>query len=311
MIRATALLFSSHNRCEHIHRDWIVQRALESLDNKTVFLIPFSMDRHDQQEYSWGTFKWYFRKFEQWGLRANTFFWNDNLTRQDAEVFFHHLYNDQVVILGGGNSELGMERYTALGQYFFGDPGMTRRILHERQNRGLLTVGFSAGSDQLGELLHEAVWEAMDNPNGFGLAKNVMTTLHHERGREEALQHSAHMLPSCLVFGLPNDSGIAVDQGHLPSGNIWQIIEVIIDNTWDLPQDAFHIKTRMGMKVEHYYHDGRHWSFNHGDRIIRIMSPDGRGYRAWISPAGSGRYVEYHTQRPSGFSSIDEIFAHH
>ena len=65
IMKPTTLIYSSHNRCDYLHREWIVQRALESWDNKTVFYIPFSMGRYDQQEYSWGTFRWYFDFFRQ------------------------------------------------------------------------------------------------------------------------------------------------------------------------------------------------------------------------------------------------------
>ena len=310
MIRATALLFSSHNRCEHIHRDWLVQRALESHDNKTFFYIPFSMGRYDQQHYSWGTFEWYLKKFEKYGLRSSTFFWSDEMRREDVDVFFHKLWHDQVVVLGGGNSILGMERYRELGAMYYRDPGLFERILHERQDRGLLTAGFSAGSDQLGEFVHEAAYEPMPNPRGFGLATNVMTTLHHEQGREDGIKYIAEVFPQCLVFGLPNDSGLAVDQGRLGSGNTWQLLEFIVDKSWDLANDRWHIKTRMGMKIDHFYRDGRHWSLGGGDRMIRIMSPDGRAQRVWVKPV-HGPFYDYWTQQPTGYQNIDQILANH
>ena len=138
-----------------------------------------------------------------------------------------------------------------------------------------------------------------------------MTTLHHERGREGTIAEAARRFPHFMVFGLPNDSGLAVDQGRLPSGNIWQIIEFVIDTTWDLPQDAWHIKTRNGMKIEHYYPDGRHWSFNGGDRIVRVIAPSFLEHDAWFLPAHGGGIFHYWSQRPSGYSSVEEILAHH
>lgn len=310
MFKATALSYSSHNRCEYIHREWIVERALQSHDNKTIFLIPMSMGRFDQQEYSWGTFDWYFRQFKKWGLEYSNFYWNEQLTHGDLEVFFNKLINSQVVILGGGNSMLGMERYRALGKMYNGDRDLFEKILHERQNKGMLTVGFSAGADQICEYISGYHHYGDADPRGFGLIRNVVTTLHHEWGRENELREIARDLPHCMAFGLPNDSGIAVDQGYLPSGNIWQVIEFIVDTTWDLPQDSWHIKTRSGMNVEHFYSDGRQWTFRNGDMMVRVMSPDNRYMDAWIVQKGRG-ILNYWNQDWSGYYSIEDILASH
>jgi hypothetical protein len=310
MFRATALVYSSHNRCENIHRDWIVERALQSHHNKSIFLIPMSMGKYDQQHYSWGTFEWYFNRFRQWGLDPSTFFWNENLRHEDVDLFFDKLVNSQVVILGGGSSILGMDRYKALGERYYGDRHLFNRILHERQNKGLLTCGFSAGADQLCQYIYGAYDYDHTEPHGFGLVRNVSVTLHHEWGREGDLIHMARTLPHCMVFGLPNDSGIAADQGFLPSGNIWQICEFIIDNSWDLPKDGFHIKTRQGMKIDHFYNDGRQWSFNGGDMMVRVMSPDSRHQDAWIVQNGRGIF-DYWTQEWSGYHRVEDILADH
>lgn len=310
MFKPTALVYSSHNRCEYIHRQWIIERALQSWDNKTIFLIPMSMGRYDQQHYSWGTFDWYFKRFEQWGLEHSTFFWNDHLTHEDVDIFFDKLANSEVVILGGGSSILGMERYRYLGEKYYGDKDLFARILHERQNKGMLTCGFSAGADQLCQYIAGAFdYEHLD-PSGFGLARNVAVTLHHEWGREGDLVHMAKEMPHCMVFGLPNDSGLAVDQGFLPSGNIWQVIELLIDKSWDVQKDAFHIKTRMGMKIEHYYNDGRSWTFNGGEKMVRVMSPDNSYQDAWLVLHDRGIF-DYWTQQWSGYNSIEDILASH
>lgn len=116
MFKSTALIYSSHNRCENIHRDWIVERALKSHHNKTIFFLPMSMGKQDQQEYSWGTFEWYFRRFKEWGLQYSNFYWNDHLEQEDAELLFDKLVHSEVVILGGGSSILGMKRYQDLGE---------------------------------------------------------------------------------------------------------------------------------------------------------------------------------------------------
>jgi peptidase E len=310
MFKATALVYSSHNRCEYIHRDWIVERALKSHHNKTIFYIPMSMGRQDQQEYSWGTFEWYFRRFRKWGLQDSTFFWNDHLRHEDVEIFFEKVVNSEVVILGGGNSILGMQRYKYLGEAFFGDKYLFSRLLHERQNKKLLTVGFSAGADQLCEYISAGAGFDLEEPHGIGLVRNTVCTLHHEWGREGDLRHLASQVPHCMVFGLPNDSGIASDQGYLPSGNIWQVNEFIIDNSWDLPKDAFHIKTRQGLKIEHYYSDGRHWAFNDGDMLVRVMSQDNRFQRAWIVKKGEGIF-DYWSQEWSGYHRIEDILANY
>jgi hypothetical protein len=60
--------------------------------------------------------------------------------------------NAEVVILGGGEVNLGFERYDAMGGYFFDDYDRFRNCLHQRQSTGKLTVGFSAGAAQLGDV---------------------------------------------------------------------------------------------------------------------------------------------------------------
>lgn len=306
----TAFIYSSHNRCEQIHRWWIVERALRDPLNKTILYLPMSMGSQDSQEYSWGTFRWYFDFFRQWGLEPRHFFWREYLSKQDVDLLFDWLIHSQVVILGGGSSILGRNRYIALGERYYGDPYKFERILHERQERGLLTVGFSAGADQLCSYMMGAVEAGAQDIHGFGLAHNIMCTLHHEWGREGSLQYAAARFPTNMVFGLPNDSGLAVDQGFLDSGNIWQLIEFVIDTSWDIPNEQFHIKTRQGMHIEHYYADGRHWTFKHGDRMVRVMSQDDHYQGAWIVLA-NGQIIDYWSQNPSLYPSIEAIFASH
>ncbi|PKL78472.1 MAG: hypothetical protein CVV27_03260 [Candidatus Melainabacteria bacterium HGW-Melainabacteria-1] len=306
----TALIYSSHNRCEEIHRWWIVERALRSADNKTVLYLPMSMGSADSQEYSWGTFRWYFDMFRKWGLEPRNFYWNEGMSKSDVDLLFQWLQNTQVVILGGGSSMLGRQRYEALGERYYGDPTLFERILHARQDQGLLTVGFSAGADQLCSYMMGAVEAGTHDIRGFGLVHNVLTTLHHEWGREGSLQYSASRFPHCMVFGLPNDSGLAVDQGFLESGNIWQVIEFVIDTSWDIPNEAFHIKTRQGLDIEHVYCDGRHWTFHQGDRMVRVMSQDNQYHGAWIIRA-NGQIIDYWTQNHSLYPSIEAILASH
>jgi hypothetical protein len=112
-----------------------------------------------------------------------------------------------------------------------------------------------------------------------------------------------------MAFGLLNDSGIHHDWGTLPSGNIWQVYEFITDQSWDMPRDYWHIKTRQGARIDHVYSDGRHWGFDGGDTLVRIESPDGRFREAWMCVGGQWRH--YWTQRPSRFHSVEHILASH
>jgi len=307
-MRPTALIYSAHDRCEYLHREYIIERALESWDNKTLMHLPMSQKTQANQEWDFNNFRWYYQGFARYGLKYTPFYWNDNLRREDVDTFFHMLWHSQVVLLGGGNSSLGLRRYKQMGQLYYNDRDLFRRIIHERQDRGLLTVGFSAGADQLGEYLSSSVDYDLEDPYGFGLAKNVVTTLHHERGRESEIYRLARHLPHCMAFGLPNDSGIGVDQGYLPSGNIWQIIWFIVDCSWNVPSHQWHIKTRQGVNIEHYYNDGRHWTFNGGDMMARVMSPDGHWQTATII-TNKGNMFDYWSQHPAWYSSIEDFFA--
>jgi hypothetical protein len=201
-LKPTALIYSSHNRCDYLHRDWIVQRALEHPHNKSILYLPFGMESRDSQEFSWGTFKWYFDQFIPFGLNAMVFFWSDDLSRHDAELFFNMVDNAEVVILGGGEVNLGFERYDAMGGYFFDDYDRFRNCLHQRQSAGKLTVGFSAGAAQLGDVCAQD-----DYHRCYALIHNITTTLHHEWSREAELHQLAQRFQGHLAFGLPNDAG--------------------------------------------------------------------------------------------------------
>jgi hypothetical protein len=134
-------------------------------------------------------------------------------------------------------------------------------------------------------------------------------TLHFEAGRSGDVYTLARRFGHCFAFGLPNDSGLAISQGWLNSGNLYQIIECLIDTTWDVPQEQFHIKTRQGVKIEHFFCDGRHWSFNKGDLIIRIIDPRDNSQHAYLMLEGG--IIDYWTQSRTGYSSIQEILANH
>ncbi|MBI4859215.1 MAG: hypothetical protein HY815_02930 [Candidatus Riflebacteria bacterium] len=301
-MRVTEMVYSSHDRCEHIHRDWLVQRALESWDNKTILYLPMSSGAQNDQEYSWGTFSWYFDRFRRWGLEPRTFFWKDELPRDAVQLFFDWLLNSEVVILGGGSTTVGHQRYRALGGKYFGNPDAFFETLRGRQAQGKLTAGFSAGADQLCEL-------SGDNERPlFGLIHKVIVTLHHERGREGHLQYLAERHPDCLVFGLPNDSGIAVSQGLTWRGNYWQLIQCVTDQSWDKPDDQHHIKTRQGVKIEHRYADGRGWQFNGGDELLRVFYPGG-AWEAWSKRPQVPNYYSYGSQGGTHYHSIEHVLS--
>ena len=264
------------------------------------------MENRESQDFSWGTFKWYFDRFSHFGLNAMVFFWSDKLSRNDAEIFFDMVENAEVVILGGGAVSLGFERYDAMGGHFFGDYDRFKNCLHQRQNSGKLTVGFSAGAAQLGNVSAQDSYHRC-----YALIHNVTTTLHHEWGREADLAELAWRFPGHLAFGLPNDAGIASNQGFLPSGNKWQVLQFIIDNSWDFPEDNFHIKTRQGMRIEHIYNDGRKWTFNGGDVMVRVFSPDYSYQGTWIIMPNNPTVYDYWRQSPSRFANIDHIMAEH
>lgn len=311
-MRGTALVYSSHNRSPYLHREFIVERALQGW-NKRVLFLPMSEtvqngSEYERQEFSWGTFRWYLDQFRQHGLDPVPFFWSSSLKRSDLDVFWEMLWSSDVVVLGGGHSATGIQRYKNLGWAYDGEWGKFGRILHERRERGLLTVGFSAGADQLCESLHRRVWDEYDG-KGVGLVRNTLVTLHYDPSRRGELATAARRFHDHMVFGLPNDSGINHDFGTLPSGNVWQVYEFITDNSWPIESDAFHIRTRFGAKIDHVYHDGRHWAFGGGDALVRIESPDGRFREAWMRTGG--QWLHYRTQQPTMHHSIEEILARH
>lgn len=313
-MRGTALIYSSHDRSNYIHNDLIVQRALEGRDNKRILFLPMSEgiqngNELERQDFSWGRFEWFFNYYRHHGLEAFPFFWRSGLRKEDVEQLWHNLYHAQVVILGGGHSATGMNRYRQLGAHFDGEPGKFGRILHERAQRGLLTVGFSAGADQMSEYLFRGTQGASGDNRGFGMARNTLVTLHHDASRDSDLKNAAWHNRHCMVFGLPNDAGLNVSQGMLASGNWWQVIEFVVDNSWDDKSDFFHIKTRQGAKIDNFRWDGAHWGFGGGDYLVRVQSPDNQFHEAWMTQ--HGRLLNYWTRQPSRFHSIREVLENH
>jgi hypothetical protein len=313
-MRGTAFIYSSHNRSNYIHEHFIVQRALEGWGNKRILFLPMSEgvqrgNERERQEFSWGNFRWYFDHYQRYGLEYFPFYWSSRLSKHDVDLLWHYLWTSEVVILGGGHSATGMARYKDLGARFDGEWGKFGRILDERRQRGLLTVGFSAGADQLCESLFRRVSTEDMNGAGFGLVRNTMVTLHHDPSRNGDLAYAAHRFPHNMLFGMPNDSGINHDWGWLPSGNVWQVYEFVTDNSWDDPSDSFHIRTRHGAGIEHVYNDGRQWTFKGGDLLVRVESPDGRWREAWMRVGGT--WLHYWSQSHSSFHSVEQILANH
>ena len=307
-MHGTVLIYSSHSRSNWIHNDFIVQRALSGWADKRVLFLPMSEADRGAQQFGWDQFRWFFDQYAGYGLEYFPFFWSEDLSKHDVDQLWHLLWTSEVVILGGGYSSAGMERYKQLGERYDGEWGKFGRLLHERMARGLLNVGFSAGADQMSQYLFRKSYRLPGNNDGFGCARNVMVALHHEAYDNGRLWNAANQNPHCLVFGLANDSGLYLDQGVLPSGNHWQVIEFVIDKSWDDPGDGFHIKTRQGALIEHVYSDGRHWSFGGGDRLVRIQSPDNRFHEIFFT--SHGQLIHYWSQQPSPYHSrIEDVLA--
>jgi len=301
ILKPTALIYSSHNRGDYLHREWIVNRALESSDNKTILFLPFSMDTINDQDYAYGGFTWFFKQFEPYGLHHETFFYHPNISKEDVDTLLYKIMTYEVVILGGGRTSTGFERLNHLGVISNGDYKTFKNILHLRQQSGKLTVGFSAGAAQLCDANNESHHEP------YSLMHLTVATLHHESSRNEELKGIAQKYPNCLTFGLPNDSAVASNVGNLPSGNKYQLLQFITDNSWDHADDFYHIKTRQGAGIEHFYNDGRYWKFFGGDIIIRVFSPDFKYQDAWIIQANSHIVVDYWKQQQSFFHNLDHI----
>jgi len=313
-MKGTALVYSSHDRSNLIHDHFIVQRALRGVDNKRILFLPMSEtpQNHselERQEFAWGNFRWFFSFYQRYGLEYLPFYWTSGLRKEDVDLLWHYIASSEVVILGGGHSVTGLHRYKTLGARFDGEPGKFGRLLHERKARGLLTVGFSAGADQLCEHIFRRTYDDHTDTRGFGLVRKTMITLHHESSRNADLWDAARRFPDHRIFGLPNDAGLNVDWGVLPSGSVWQVYEFVVDRTWDEPTDQFHIKTRHGGLIEHFDPRGRHWAFDNGDCLIRIQSPDGHFDESWVTGGGSLRH--WGSGQTSRFSSIGELLASH
>ncbi len=296
-MKGTALVYSAHAPCHYIHENRIVQRALEGKYNKRILFLPMSETPHPNgdefpsQRFGYHKFKWFFDRYTKYGLEVVPFYYASSLAAHDVEKLMNNIRSSEVVFFGGGNPWTGMRRFLHLGQKFYNDSHYMHKLLWERQRKGLLTVGFSAGAEQLCD-------------SCFGLIKGVEVSLHHEYGRSSVVRDLARKHPRSLAFGLPNDSGIEANQGPLGNGALYQIIDFIIDRSWDRPEDQWHIKTRAGTKIDHFYPDGGHWAFNAGDKLVRILYPNGF-YKAWTICGGKIMY--YRSTNRAPYSSIQQI----
>lgn len=307
-MNGTVFIYSSHDRGHYLHERFLAGKALGGWANKRILFLTMS-DRPESQDYSWGNFRWFLDQYRHAGLEAVPFFWSPHLSKWDVDQLWDHLANAEVVVLGGGHSLTGLQRYKNLGAQFDGEWGKFGRLLHERQQRGLFTVGFSAGADQLGERLWRSVKTGPAFNDGFGLARNVMCTVHHEPDQNGELAWGARQFPRERIFGLPNDSGLHLSQGRTPRGLQYQVIEFVIDNSWDDPSDGFHIKTRSGAKIDHFYPDGRHWSFGGSDHLVRIRSDDYGFDESWI--VSQGVVVHYGSHARDGYHGVEHLIAAH
>ena len=312
-MNGTVFLYSSHNRGHYLHDRFVAGRAVNGWANKRLLFLPMSdgrgADSQATQQLAWDNFRWFFDQYRHRGLEAFPFYWSPHLSRPDVDQLWHHLYHSEVVVLGGGHSLTGLERYKQLGARFDGEWGKFGRILHERQARGLLTVGFSAGADQLGERLWRSLHVGEAYNDGFALASNVMVTLHHEPSQASELAWGARVYPRERIFGLPNDSGLSIAQGRTPRGLHYQVIEFVIDNSWDDPSDAMHVKTREGVRIDHFYPDGRHWAFGGGEQMVRLRSDDFRFDESWI--VAGGQAVHYASHARDGYHNVEHLISAH
>jgi len=306
MMKPTVLIYSSHTRCEYLHSEFLISRALEPDGTKTVLHLPMSARSQRAQRFDYSAFRWYYQRFRKNGLSYHPFYWNAAIRKSDAEIFFEMVRDSQVLVLGGGLSSLGLARYVRMGEILCGNGDLFRQMLWQRHHRGRLTAGFSAGAEQLSQYLSGVARCRLLNPYGFGLAKNIAATVHYVPGRNRYLKKLARILPQCLVFALPNDSGLAITQGPLFGGGFFQIIHCIVDCSWDNPADAVHVKTRMGAKIQHFYPNGKEWGFNGGDLLVRLVSADEMHQEITIV-TNRGEFIEYRQWKPSPYRSIEEI----
>lgn len=309
-LEPTVLVYSAHGAPWRIHGELLGRRALAHPGDHRLLYLPVSEpprggDEMGSQHFSWGRLAPTFHALGAEGLEPAPFFFSSALTRKDAATLFDWVDQVPVVLLGSGITPLGLWRLKLLGSQFWGDEHLFARLLARRQARGLLTAGSSAGAKQLCSVLGTR-GESRTFREGFHLARDVAVEVHYEGRWARSLRRSAARKKRCFWFGLPNDSALAVSSGRLAPGLEWQLIRFVLDTSWDAPRDHWHVKTRQGMKIDHFYPDGRHWAFNDGDAMLLVKRRGNRHFRhAWM--ASAGRILDYTSQHELPFPDLGAV----
>ncbi|MGC4121668.1 MAG: hypothetical protein QM765_45235 [Myxococcales bacterium] len=216
----TVLVYSSHQRCHRLHHDHIVRRALAG--NRRILFVAMAETVQDgdemvRQVQSWESFRWYFDQFRGEGLEASPFYWSSGLKQGDVDLLFKLLWESEVVVLGGGGSANGMGRFLELGARFAsGDSGKFGRILHERQARGMLTAGYSAGADQLCSYLFRRTENLPCD--AFGLLRDTMILAAPRAGLPRRPAREGGAGPGRDALRRPQRLGPLGDGGHHACG---------------------------------------------------------------------------------------------
>jgi hypothetical protein len=272
-------MYDSLQGCRHIHGDWIVRRALNAKQNPTVVYLPMSNDEDhgmSQRETSEAFFR-LFQRGVALGLRPSVHYWRQDLGRREIRQIFQELETCAVLILGGGSSALGLTRYCGLGRTGFGEPARFKRLLETRHAQGKLTVGFSAGAEQLStSLMGTLEYEDRLQP-GLGLIQEIMVSVHYSPERADVLGRAQKLHPGCQIFALPNETGLGICQRTRADGKVEQWIEVIIDPSVD-PSKPY---------ITHVDANGRTWEHSHGVRIKRVIDPATRQQHIIFCPPNS------------------------
>ncbi len=257
-------MYDSLQKCRIIHGEWIVRRALSARADPTVVYLPMSNDEeHGQsQQQTSEAFLWLFEQAAP-QLRVKVPYWRSGLSGEEIERMFHDFETCEVLILGGGTSALGLARYREIGVAGFGDSGRFRRTLEARLARGRLTVGFSAGAEQLSSSLTGVLeYEGRVEP-GFALVQDLIVAVHFEPRRAGVLRRAQKLHPGHQVLALPNETALGIRQRELEDGRVWQLFEVVVDPS----------ASRSTPFVTHLDHQGGVHEHSHGTRLERIIDP--------------------------------------
>lgn len=258
-------MYDSLHGCRHIHGDWIVQRALKSEKNPTIVYLPMSNDEDHgmSQRDTSEAFLRLFQRYIPFGLLPSVHYWRPDLGQHEIREIFQDVETCEVLILGGGSSELGLTRYCGLGAAGYGEPGRFRRILEARHAQGKLTVGFSAGAEQLStSLMGTLEYEDRVVP-GLCLIEGIIVAVHYSAGRSDVLRRAQKLYPGCQVFALPNETGLGFCQRTLEDGMVEQLIDVIVDPS----------VSQSMPNIIHLDADGRTLEHTNGVRIKRVIDP--------------------------------------